>query len=259
MKSFVILYACSLVVVGLLLQKLSIFPLVLSLLFLPTVIVMGTLYKKMKPAKTVIMAGFVTLLGELLIMLLIAKLAGSDPIGQYKTMLLEAMNANKQLMNAWTNQDPKIMLDLIIQMIPMGLISFSLYFVLVTHGVSRWLIVRSGIQIPGMKPLREWMLPKSFVWMFLIVLFLDLFIKMDASSMFSVLLLNVMPLLMVAFAIQAISFLFFVSHANRWLPILPIAAIVLLFIAAPLLLFVYSILGFIDASFPIRARFQKKL
>jgi uncharacterized protein YybS (DUF2232 family) len=128
----------------------------------------------------------------------------------------------------------------------------------VSHGISRWLLNKTGEGIPGLRPMREWMLQKSLVWIYLVVFVLDLFVNPASISLISTLLMNAMPLLMLAFAIQAICFLFFVAHTNKWKPILPIVAIILVCFMPPLFI-VYSLLGVFDVAFPIRERFKKNI
>jgi uncharacterized protein YybS (DUF2232 family) len=100
------------------------------------------------------------------------------------------------------------------------------------------------------------MLPKSFIWIYVIALVLEMFAKDTKSTVFT-LVLNLLPLLSTAFAIQAIAFLFFVAHAKGWNKVLPILGIVLLLVFPPAF-FLLSLLGVFDVAFPVRDRIKTK-
>jgi uncharacterized protein YybS (DUF2232 family) len=62
---------------------------------------------------------------------------------------------------------------------------------------------------------------------------------------------------MLALTLQALSFLFFIVHEHNKTKALPIMAIILLVLFFPLLSVVYSLIGAMDAAFPLRERFRK--
>ncbi|MGG1518995.1 DUF2232 domain-containing protein [Paenibacillus oryzisoli] len=257
-KHFIISYVVGLLVIVLLTQWHSWFLVTLSLLMLPTVLAMGTLYKRKAPARSVLTAGIVTIIAEALLGLVCSYLFGFDPVDRFKDFMQSSIDTMPPAMKELLPTDMDVYLNFIVQVIPLYLIFFALFYTFVTHGVSRWLLNKSGEGIPGLRPMREWMLQKSLVWIYLVAFVLDMFTTPDASSLISTLLMNAMPLLMLVFAVQAIGFLFFVSYANRWKPVLPIIGIVILCVMPPLFL-VYSLLGVFDVAFPIRERFKKNL
>ncbi|KRF10667.1 DUF2232 domain-containing protein [Paenibacillus sp. Soil787] len=257
-RRFVISYVLSLLVVYILTQWQGIFLMSVSLFFLPPVLVMGNLYKRKAAARSVLTAGIITILAESLVSLVIGYALGFDPIARFKQFMMESIASMPLGIRDILPKDQDWYVNFIVQVIPLYLIFVALFYTFVSHGISRWLLNKTGEGIPGLRPMREWMLQKSLVWIYLIVFVLDLFVNPASISMISTLLMNAMPLLMLVFAIQAICFLFFVAHANKWKPILPIVAIVFVCFMPPLFI-VYSLLGVFDVAFPIRERFKKNI
>ena len=257
-KSFALHYIASLFVVFLAAAWQGPFLIAMSLFFLPTAMVMGNLYKRKAPARTALTAGVVMLLGESLLTLVIGYFSGFNPIAKFRQSMNEYISAMPEGLRALLPNDQEWYVNLMVQAIPLDLIVFAAFYVFVSHGVARRLLNKSGATIPGLKPMRDWMLPKSFVWMYLLAFILDLFIAPGSTSLMAALLLNLLPILIGVFAVQAIAFLFHVAYVNRWSVALPVVGMVVLMFVPPLLL-VYSLLGVFDAAFPIRERFKKNI
>ncbi|WNR44567.1 DUF2232 domain-containing protein [Paenibacillus roseipurpureus] len=257
-KKFVISYVISLLIVYILTQWLGFYLITISLFLLPPVLAMGNLYKRKAAARTVLTAGIVTILAESLIGLLVGFVLGLDPVTEFKQFMLDSIATMPASVQEILPKDQDWYVGFIVQVIPLYLICMALFVTFVTHGVTRRFLNKTGEGIPGLRPMREWMLQRSLVWIYLVAFVLDLFIKPDASSLISTLLMNALPLLMFVFALQAIGFLFYVAHANKWKPILPIVAIIILVFMPPFFV-VYSLLGVFDVAFPIRERFKKNL
>ncbi|MDF2960527.1 MAG: hypothetical protein K0S39_2262 [Paenibacillus sp.] len=228
----------------------------ISLFFLPPVIQMGNLYKKRAPARTVLTVGVVTLLIEMLLSILVAYMFGLNLIAKMKQFMLESLGTLPDQLRSMLAMDEDTLVQLMSQMLPLYMIGFSLFLIAVTHWLARKLLNRTGESIPGFKPVREWMLPRSFVWYYVIALFMEFFVR-DTSSIFFTLLLNLLPLLTAAFAVQAIAFLFYVAHSKHWNRTLPIVGIIVLLIFPPAY-FMFSLLGVFDVAFPIRERMTRK-
>nr|WP_036746190.1 DUF2232 domain-containing protein [Paenibacillus sp. UNC451MF] len=228
----------------------------MSLFFLPPVIQMGNLYKKRAPARTVLTVGTVTLLAEFLLSLVVSYMFGLNLIDKIKQFMQESINTLPEQLKGMIALDQDVLIQLMSQMLPLYMIGISLVLVVIAHWLSRKILNRSGEGIPAFKPMREWMLPRSFVWYYMIALFMEFFVK-DTNSIFFTILINLLPLLTAAFAIQALAFLFFVAHTNRWNRTLPIAGIVLLLFFPPAY-FIFSMLGVFDVAFPIRERMTRK-
>ncbi|MFC0210950.1 DUF2232 domain-containing protein [Paenibacillus chartarius] len=256
-KRFVLFYGASLAVVYVLTAGIGPLLLAISLFFLPPVIVMGNLHKKKSAAKTVLTAGMVTLLAEALLSLVIGYAVGFDPVSKFQTSMTETIESYPEgfmgMVKTYTDQYVQV----IVQMIPFYLILFSYAFTAVNHTIARRILNRMGAELPGMKPLREWRMPKTFVVIYIITTVLYMALPAGDTSMMSTLVLNLHPLLTLVFVAQGLSFLFFTAHERGRSRALPIAAVVLLVLLFPLLMYVYSILGVMDAALPLRERFRK--
>ncbi len=257
-RQFALYYAASLFIVFLLAGWQGAFLISVSLFFLPPVFVMGNFYKRKAAARSAITAGTVTLLGESLLSLVIAYAFGFNPITKFKNLMSDYVHSLPASLRELLPRDQDMYINLVMQGIPLYLILFSLFYVFFTHGFSRWLMKKTGNPLPGLPPIREWILPKSFVWIYLIAFVIDLFTVQTSNSLIATLLMNLLPLLVTAFAVQAISFLFFVAYVKKWNVALPIVGILVLVFLPPVL-FIYSLLGVFDVAFPIRERLKKKL
>ncbi|PZE19070.1 DUF2232 domain-containing protein [Paenibacillus xerothermodurans] len=261
-KRFLLVYGISLAAVYVLTSMLMIgwvglLLISVSLFLLPPVIQMGNLYRRRAAARTVVTVGTLTLLAEMLLSILVAYMFGFNLIAKMRQFMLESLNTLPDQLKGLLAMDPADVVRVISQMLPMMMIGFSIVLVVITHWISRRILNRGGADIPGFKPVHEWRLPRSFLWYYMIALLMELFVQDPDSGVYMVL-LNLLPLLTMAFAVQAIAFLFFVAHANRWNRLLPVTGIVLLVLFFPLTYFLFSLLGVFDVAFPIRERMARK-
>lgn len=228
----------------------------ISLFFLPPVIQMGNLYKKSAAARSVLTVGTVTLLGQLLLTLIVTQMFGLNPAGKLKQFMMDSVKTLPAELQSMMGVDPDTLVHMMVLMLPLYMIGFSLFYVVVSHVLARKALVRSGESIPAFKPIKDWMLSKSFVWFYLIALIMEMFVS-DTKSMSYTVLLNLLPLLTFLFSVQAISFLFYVAHVKHWNRTLPIVGILLLLFFPPVS-FLFSLLGVFDVAFPIRDRIMTR-
>lgn len=265
-KRFVVYYVLSLLVVyaltaafgaGILGTVAAIF----SLFLLIPSIVMGVMYRKKAAARSVITGGTVAFLAQMLLFLLLLTLFGihvTDEMREFVRSSLDTFPAEFQQMLPANLIDQVI--EMMIQLLPLYLIGLSLYYSVITHWLARKALNRNGEPIPGMKPAKEWMLPRSFVWYYLIALVLSFIFTEANGSMIAMVLLNVIPLLMFAFAIQAFGFFFFVADARGWAKAVPYVIVVVSIVLMPFLpgfMQLLTLLGLFDVAFPIRGRLKK--
>lgn len=229
-----------------------------ALFFLAPAIVMGTLYKRNAPAKSTVTGGILAMLAQLLLLLIILTLMQVDVFGSLETFMRDSMADTMALLQLELSADIiDVTMQAIKSSVPMFLIGISFYYAVITHWISRALLNRAGHKLPGMPPVREWMLPKSLVWVYLVALLLELVIRPDFDSSLYVLLFNLLPLLRFAFFIQGVSFLAYVAYRKRWSKGLPIVAFVLAILLFPVQQLL-SLLGVFDAAFPLRDKFLKR-
>lgn len=103
--------------------------------------------------------------------------------------------------------------------------------------------------------IRRFNLPKSIIWLFLVVLLLSL-ISYPEGSMFANILMNVSLLIGLLFSMQGLSFIFYYLHKKRQPKTLAIVLTVIAIIILPVGLYVTRILGIIDIGFMMRKRLK---
>src|SRR5690606_4054561 len=119
----------------------------------------------------------------------------------------------------------------------------------ITHTISRRLLNWLGIEAPSLPPIHEWRLPRSLVWYYLIVLFLN-FITQPESALYTFI-LNLYPILLITFAVQGIAFYFYWAHEKGRGRVIPIMGAILCLLFPPLM-YMTSLVGVFDTAFPLR-------
>lgn len=230
---------------------------IITLFLLPTAMVLAIMYKRNASAQIVIITGFLTLLGQMLFLLVILYAIGLNPINQFQSYVQEVANNIKPMASISIDSSYiDRVIPIVVKMIPLFMISIAMIYVVITHGVARKVLNRSGIEVEALPPLREWRLPKSMIGYYIVAVILDLFINIEADSILATLAINLMPMMTVAFTIQAFSFFRYVIHVKqwkRWLPIIPLVLIIVIFPLVNLI----SWIGILDTVFPIRERIAK--
>ncbi|MFS0725153.1 DUF2232 domain-containing protein [Paenibacillus sp. 1P07SE] len=230
--------------------------LILGFFFLVPALIMGHLYRKRAAARTVVTAGVLAVLGQFLLeMVLFSAILDISITGEMGNIIrnqVAMLEAQGLMPPSWTTEVTESFIRAVIQSIPWVLIAVSFTVVIVTHGLTRRLLAREGIEVPGFKPAKEWMLPKSFVLYYLIALIADLFVDSSVDSFMNTVLVNLIPLLRLVFTIQAIGLFFYIADQKRWSKAVPVLLAIPLFLFPPL-----SLIGVLDVAFPIRKSFTK--
>jgi uncharacterized protein YybS (DUF2232 family) len=227
----------------------------LSLFFVPVVVMMGQLYKKKFSAKIVVIAAIGVIISEILVLMVMGYATGLNPIQGLKTWLTEYMTLMPETFRSLM---PAGYVDKVALMVPLLMLVFAAYYVLLTHGIARRLFKKSDTPLPPLPSIRLWRLPKSTVWYFLIVIGIGFIIDANSDLYFQMIVFNLLPLFMLVFVAQAIGFMYDYAHWKQRSRVLPAVAIVLI-ICLPPLLYLASLLGILDVMFPLRRRFTKTL
>ncbi|MGG1314098.1 DUF2232 domain-containing protein [Cohnella laeviribosi] len=228
-----------------------------GLFFLIPSIVMGHLYKKRTAPKKVILIGFVVLLAQLLLELIVLSMQFDLDLSSYLTQLLEetarALNASGTLLpEDWASDTADQLSNAIVTMLPALLLLASFALASVTHILSRRALAISGIETPALPQMRTWMLPRSMVFYYLIALVLSFVIPADSNNFLSMVTANAVPVLRFAFTIQAIAFFFYLASVKGWHKAVPVL------IAVPILLYPpFYLIGLLDVAFPLRKNFTR--
>ncbi|WP_233146989.1 DUF2232 domain-containing protein [Paenibacillus selenitireducens] len=219
-------------------------------------IVMGRLYRRKSTAISVLFNGTITILIESIIMLFVMNtLLGfnfNEYLGEAIRTSIDPLQSANLMPVGWTPKMTDDLIAMMTSMLPFALIFSSVMIAAVTHAISQRILNRQGVEAAKFKPLREWMLPRSLIWYYFIAVLADMFISPTDTSFVSIVLLNLLPVLKIAFMIQTVCFFFFVAHAKKWNKIIPFLLMIPLFIFPPL-----RIIGLMDIAFPIRQSLVK--
>ncbi|WP_317978991.1 DUF2232 domain-containing protein [Paenibacillus glycanilyticus] len=230
--------------------------LIIALFFLIPAMVMGQMYRKKASAPFILRRTTLTilfcLLAELLIFEGVLKQSFIDQIGEFVRSLVADLDSEHVLPKEWNSDYTESIIKIMIQSIPQAIILISFVYAVITQYFARKALATSIEDIPTMPKAKDWMLPRIMVFYYLVVYILQMFADSTSSSFYSVALMNVVPLMRYAFTIQAIGFFFYIAHQRRWNKAVPVI------IAIPLLIFPpLSLIGVLDAAFPIRKSFSK--
>ncbi|MFD0716143.1 DUF2232 domain-containing protein [Paenibacillus sp. GCM10027626] len=244
------------VVYGLAFAILGYAALIVGVFFLVPSIVMGHYYRKQAPARKVVTAAILTLLAQLLLeLVLFNTLLNVSLLQEMANLIRETANdvSSQGLLPAgWSSKSTEVFIQMLLHSIPMAFIMVSFLYAIITHAIVRPILRSYGMEVPGFQPAKEWMLPRVFVFYYLLVIIAEMAVSKEGNSFISVALLNLVPLMRLAFSIQAIGFFFFLADQRQWNKAVPLLLSALVLIFPPL-----SLIGVLDAGFPIRRAFKK--
>lgn len=232
------------------------FILLQAIYFIVPAIVMGYLYKKRRPAIWTVAAGAGSILLGLLLVLVISTvffkfnltLAIEDMVNSAMAPFQEVADNPLSSGIVWSPEMSQQFSSLTVRMIPFTMIICSLLIAAVAHAISRPTLASLGHAVPKLAPLRDWRLPRSLIWYYLIGLLLQLFGGEAVQQGFlGTILLNLVPLLQFCFMIQTASFFFFAAYHRKWNPVIPVLLVVAMLFISPL-----RIIGILDIAFPLR-------
>lgn len=255
-KAFLPVYAGVLLLILLLPAGLGTLLFVVSLACLPASAAMAWQYRRQSGPFAAVFAGAITWTGVMLAMFAVLFAMRVDLVAMLETSLLDDPFMHSLLQSMFGSDEQVYrLIRLLIDSIPMAIILFAVYQAVLAHWLSRKILTRFWQPVPRMRPMKDWRLPRSFIWYYLAVLVLDLFVPYQEGSLGSVLLLNALPLIMYALAIQGFGFLFFLADAKGWNRAFPITAIVVAILFTPLIQLA-AWLGMLDLAFPLRDRLK---
>lgn len=226
----------------------------IGLFFLVPSLIMGYLYKKQTDAHLVVTGGIVTLIVILLLAILAISLTGSNVTEGLGMFLMDSfLSVPEVLRQGITEEMMQELIFYMTRMIPLYVIMFAAFYAIITHVVARQVLKRTGMNLQKMIPIKKWMLPRTLLWYYLVAMLLEMFVEWDKYSMVAMILLNLIPLLTLVFAVQAVSFLFFIADAKKWNKAVPFLGII------PAVLFptLISWIGVLDVAFKMRERVKK--
>ncbi|MCM3262054.1 YybS family protein [Paenibacillus lautus] len=235
--------------------------LLLAIYFAIPGIVMGYLYRKRKAAMQVLKYGMAVMLVELLVLLMISTAFFQLNLSEYVDEIVKMTTAPLTEMGVegglggqflGTELDTQLIKDQTMRLVPFAMIISSFLMTVVTHALARPTLNSMGLSVPRLKPAREWMLPRSLIWYYLLIFFINIATVNSDNTFMKMIVANATPLLQICFMIQALSFFYYLAHERKWHPIAPLLT------AIPIVLFPPAmIIGILDLAFPLRQAFSK--
>ncbi|GGG08805.1 DUF2232 domain-containing protein [Paenibacillus aceti] len=234
-----------------------------ALYFIVPSIVMGELYKKRAPAFRTVMMGAGTILVEFLLVLLISTVMFNFNLSwAIEDMINTAMDPFRNMADSslgssivWSQEMIQQFSSLTVRLLPFTLIVCSLAISAVTQAISRPTLGSMGLIVPKMPAFRNWRLPRSLIWYYLIALLLELLGGAAIRQGFlGTIILNLIPLLQFLFMIQAASLFFFIAYQRKWNPVFPVLLVIVM-VFIPLL--PLWLIGIADIAFPLRDMITK--
>lgn len=226
-----------------------------SLYFIIPGIVIGLMHKRKRSGWHVFISGSIAFLAESLLLLAVGILVLNFDLTEFiRSQLTVSMEPLVEAAAITTSAAEDMIHSLTVmfnQMIPLMLIMSSLYMGTVTYAISRRLLTAQGVEVRKMMPVKSWRLPRSLIWYYLITFILSLVVGTDTDNFLFVILLNLNPILELAFIVQGISFLYFWADHKKWPKFMPVLFIIAaLFV--PFVAVILRVVGIIDIAFPLR-------
>ncbi|KUP09989.1 hypothetical protein Q73_00145 [Bacillus coahuilensis m2-6] len=148
---------------------------------------------------------------------------------QMETFVTQLTNAGVEFPEGTMDQLIN-MVDLFVIMIPAYMVMMALATAFLALWINIPIAKRFGVEAPKFPPFKDWMLPRSLIWYYLIALLLTLFGGFEMGSFGFAAVLNVRFLLELFFILQGLSFLYFFSYTKQWNKAIPITITVFLFL-----------------------------
>ncbi|MBH0158302.1 YybS family protein [Fictibacillus sp. 5RED26] len=231
-----------------------------------TGIVMGELYRRKKPAFAVLLGASLSNIVNMLGTLAIAQVfMGINFVKELETQFQSAIGTAEDLYKSG-GQDPtqiekfKEQAELIPMMLPTYIIGGAVILAFLTHIAARMLMKRMRYDVPSFPPFREWNLPKSFLWYYIIAIVLTFSMPEKGTSLYIVT-INLYMILSFVLIIQGFTVIFYYAWIKNWKRKRIILLIILLFLLnsfLPIPLEVVKFLGIIDLGFMIKKRLKPK-
>jgi len=221
---------------------------------------MGVLYRRNGSIFALIGGGLVTIVNLIFVLAISNFLFKVNIVENIKEYLLQSLNTIEAIIKS---ADPLLadqaftayqdFFNTIEIIIPFMIITFSVLFTMINYSVSRMILNRLGTKIEGLPPFREWTLPKS-VFYYYIITIIAMMTPLMEQAVFKTIFANLYPLLQILFIIQGLSFVFFYVFQKKkgkaWQVIASICAFI------PLLSQVIHLLGIFDLGLNLRKKLE---
>lgn len=244
----------------------SLMSLPLTLIYGTTGSVIGYLIQKQSSRISILMAGSLVFLVNLIIIYAVSIVFFQiDIINQMIDAMQESLNMSADLLKNFGNEKEteKVMeqykngLALMKTLIPTLFVLFSFMSVFIIQLVSLPIVKRFGITVEKWKSIKDITLPKSVLWYFLFTLLASMFLNPEEGTYLYTTIINLTYILQFLMIFQGYTFLFAFFHQNGMSKSISVIIAIVTFII-PIFLYIIGILGIIDLGFDLRKKFKKE-
>ena len=239
----------------------SLLALPLTLAYGLTGIVIGDFIRNEKPKQAALIAGSITFLINLVIQYVISIVfLNMDIIKESIQLLRESIDQSLKIVTSLTQEPNEAMIqqfyaaiDLIEILTPTIFVITSFSIVFIIQLVSYPILKRFGIKVVVGEHFRNFTLPKSMIYYFLIALLANLIIQPESGSYIHLALSNILFILLLLIVVQGLSFIWYFSYQKSLSKAVPILVTIAMFLM-PLILYIVWILGIMDLGFDLRKK-----
>ena len=242
----------------------SIFSVLTAVTFGLSGVIMGYFYKR-KQTLGVLVGGSLAYTFSMIVAYIGAKLfMNIDFIQDSISLLEQSIQQSKKILESFTAEEQinaqfaqlEEGLELMVHLVPTIFVTIGMISAVITHLLAMPILKRLRFDLAPLKPFRDWKLPQSIVWYYLIVSIL-LMVNQDTETFYFTAIINLYFILQFFVIMQGFSFIFYYSYVKGWSKAVPISILIGSFLI-PILLYLIRILGIIDLGFPLRNKLSKK-
>lgn len=227
--------------------------------------VMGYFLYRKKGKFFIYMAGSLVFLANAIIQYVVSVLFFHfNFIDDSMKMLRESFESSIHMMNQLGEPVPdktmeqfELGIDYLRALVPSIFVVSSFVMVFLFIAINFPILKRLGLEVPSWKPIREWQMPKSVLWYYIIILIAAILFVPEKGSYWYMIYMNLSFVLQICLTIQGISFLYFFGNLKNWPKSVPTALTVMSFLFFPML-YLVRILGIMDLGFDLKQRLQQK-
>lgn len=236
-----------------------------TLMFGVTGVILGHMYKKKKSVIEILLVGtLVYLVSFVLLYIVSVQFFNIDIVKQMQDMFKQSMEQSEKFMKmagASVNEgqlaELKKAVNTIGLILPTVLAMVSLFSSWITILIANRVLKRLKYTAASWPKFRDIQIPKSVVWLYVVIILLASFAKIEAGSYVEMVFLNLSTIFTFLLLFQGFSFLAFFTNAKGYTKAVPILTFVVgLFV--PVLFPLMTILGIIDLGFSLRSKVQVK-
>lgn len=219
-------------------------------------VVMGVLYRRPDTSGTDVVLGGLTIVGISLLILMMAATHYFDLQNRLNSYLAEEWQRNAEWFRIYGVESATDLIPYVATVIPSVIFMLAVPVPLFNLVVARKWLTRRGLPGKYLPPFREWRLPRSFFYFYLVffLLFLILGVGEESSMWIPA---NVMTVLFFLFYIQGLSFIAWLLHRSGkgkgWVILVSLGSLLI-----SLFTVVVHLLGIMDTGSKIRKWMDSK-